>query len=353
PICLGLALPMFGTRGFSGDGGPATSVQLSDPAGVAVDGAGNLFIADTGNQRIRKVSPAGTITTVAGNGTFGPSGDGGPATSAQLSYPAGVAVDGAGNLFIVDTGNQRIRKVSPAGMITTVAGNGTYGPSGDGGAATSAQFGFSGPTDVAVDSAGNLFIADSGNNRIREVIASSQTSSLPRVGSFGQVVTGAGWSTSMTLRNLSAATVNAQVDFYNNDGSPLTLPLSFPNSSTASTFSSSTSLSIPANESVEIQTLSSSVTLSVGWADVSASGPLERYVVFGEGQTTGPSSEDTVPLDTRLLSSLVLPYDETNGSKTGIALANQSATAATITVLVLDQGGSRLASSQMILPALG
>src|SRR5207249_1055264 len=182
PICLGLALPMFGTRGFSGDGGPATSVQLSDPAGVAVDGAGNLFIADTGNQRIRKVSPAGTITTVAGNGTFGPSGDGGPATSAQLSYPAGVAVDGAGNLFIVDTGNQLIRKVTPAGTITTVAGDGTVGFSGNGGPATSAQFGYSGPTDVAVDSAGNLFIADSGNNRIREVIASSQTSSLPRVG---------------------------------------------------------------------------------------------------------------------------------------------------------------------------
>ena len=345
----------IGIRGLSGDGGPAASAQLYDPADVAVDGAGNLFIADSGNQRIRKVSPAGTITTVAGIGIvlFDFSGDGGPPTSAQLRGPARVAVDGAGNLFIADTGNQRIRKVTPAGTITTVAGDGTGGFSGDGGPATSAQFGYSGPTDVAVDSAGNLFIADSGNNRIREVIASSQTSSLPRVGSFGQVVTGAGWSTSMTLRNLSAATVNAQVDFYNNDGSPLTLPLSFPNSSTASTFSSSTSLSIPANESVEIQTLSSSVTLSVGWADVSASGPLEGYVVFGEGQTTGPSSEDTVPLDTRLLSSLVLPYDETNGSKTGIALANQSATAATITVLVLDQGGSRLASSQMILPALG
>ena len=342
-----------GKPGSSGDGGLAISAQLYAPTGVAVDGAGNLFIADTFNQRIRKVTLEGTITTVAGNGTFGFSGDGGLATSAQLYFPTGVAVDGAGSLFIADSVNKVIRKVTPAGTITTVAGDGTVGFSGDGGPATSAQFGYSGPTDVAVDSAGNLFIADSGNNRIREVIASSQTSSLPRVGSFGQVVTGAGWSTSMTLRNLSAATVNAQVDFYNNDGSPLTLPLSFPNSSTASTFSSSTSLSIPANESVEIQTLSSSVTLSVGWADVSASGPLEGYVVFGEGQTTGPSSEDTVPLDTRLLSSLVLPYDETNGSKTGIALANQSATAATITVLVLDQGGSRLASSQMILPALG
>src|SRR5947208_6031649 len=136
----------------------------------------------------RRVSLAGTSATVA---------------SAQLSDPIGLAVDGAGNLFIVDSGNSRIQKVTPAGTITTVAGDGTVGFSGDGGPATSAQFGYSGPTDVAVDSAGNLFIADSGNNRIPEVIASSQTSSLPRVGSFGQVVTGAGWSTSMTLRNLS------------------------------------------------------------------------------------------------------------------------------------------------------
>src|SRR5437867_3349500 len=131
------------------------------------------------------------------------------------------------------------------------------------------------------------------------------------------------------------------------------LPLSFPNSSTASTFSSFTSLSIAANQSVEIQTLCSSASLIVGWADVSASGPLEGSAVFGFTPTAGPSSEGTVPLDTRLLSSLMLPYDDTNGSRTGIALANQSVTAATITVVVLDQGGSRLASSQITLPALG
>jgi trimeric autotransporter adhesin len=119
--------------GYSGDGGPATRAQLNGPSGVALDRAGNLYIADTSNNRIRKVSLAGIITTVAGNGTPGYSGDGGPATSAQLSGPEGVAVDAAGNLYVADSTNDRIRKVSPAGVITTVAGNGTLGYSGDGG----------------------------------------------------------------------------------------------------------------------------------------------------------------------------------------------------------------------------
>ena len=122
-----------GTQGFSGDGGPAISAQLFSPYGVAVDTAGNLFIADTVNNRIRKVTPGGIISTVAGNGTQGSGGDGGPATSAQLFNPTGVAVDTAGNLFIADMANNRIRKVTPAGVISTVAGNGTQGFSGDGG----------------------------------------------------------------------------------------------------------------------------------------------------------------------------------------------------------------------------
>ena len=104
-----------------------------------MDGAGNLFIVDTYNNRIRKVTPAGIISTVAGNGNHGYSGDGGPAISAEINLPYGVAVDVAGNLFIADTGNQRIRKVTPAGIITTIAGNGNEGYSGDGGPAARAQ----------------------------------------------------------------------------------------------------------------------------------------------------------------------------------------------------------------------
>ncbi len=167
-----------GTSGFSGDNGAATSAQLSSPWGIAVDSAGNLFIADEFNSRIRKVSN-GVITTVAGNGTMGFSGDNGPATSAGLSIPQGVSIDSAGNLFIADTQNSRIRKVSN-GVITTVAGNGTRGFSGDNGSATSASL--SGPSGVTADAAGNLYIAD--GNRVRK-IANGVIFTVAGTGNFG------------------------------------------------------------------------------------------------------------------------------------------------------------------------
>jgi sugar lactone lactonase YvrE len=156
-----------GVVGYSGDGGQATCAQLYSPFGVAVDGSGNLYIADFGNHCIRKVSPSGIITTVAGTGAYGYGGDEGPATSAQLSYPLDVTVDGSGNLYIADRDNNRIRKVNASGIITTVAGTGTYGYSGDGGAAAFAQL--HSPTSVAMDGDGNLYLADMGNHRIRKV----------------------------------------------------------------------------------------------------------------------------------------------------------------------------------------
>ena len=127
-----------GSAGFSGDGGAAISASLNYRAGVVVDAAGNLYIADRFNQRIRKVDVSGVISTVAGNGSAGFSGDGGAATSASLSSPHGVAVDAGGNLYIADFSNNRIRKVDLSGVISTVAGNGSPVFSGDGGAATSA-----------------------------------------------------------------------------------------------------------------------------------------------------------------------------------------------------------------------
>lgn len=158
-----------GEAGFSGDGGPATEARLSLPMDVAVDAAGNLYIADYANNRVRKVTPAGVITTIAGSGGSGYTGDGGLATLARLDNPRGVAVDDAGNVYIADQDNNCVRRVSRDGLITTIAGTGTGGYSGDGGQATSARLRF--PSDVAVDGAGNVYIADNGNHRVRKVAA--------------------------------------------------------------------------------------------------------------------------------------------------------------------------------------
>ena len=177
-----------GVAGFSGDDGPATSASLNEPRSVAVDVFSNLYIADSDNHRLRKVSPDGTITTVAGNGTRTGSidgeggdpaddlGDGGLATSASLRSPRAVAVDASGNLYVADANNNRIRKVSPNGIITTVAGNGDQGFSGDGGPATSASLNF--PNGVALDAAGNLYLADTANDRIRVVLPISPSFSV-------------------------------------------------------------------------------------------------------------------------------------------------------------------------------
>ena len=169
-----------GVVGFSGDGGPATRAQLGDPAGVAVDDSGNLYIADATNNRIRKVDKAGTITTIAGNGTPGFAGEGGPAVSAELNYPWGVTVDRAGGLYIADTGNDRIRKVDASGRISTMAGSGIRGFSGDGEPAATAELAL--PDAVTVDRDGNLYIGDGGSHRVRKVDQNGTITTLAGTG---------------------------------------------------------------------------------------------------------------------------------------------------------------------------
>lgn len=156
-----------GVRGYSGDGGPASKAQLFAPAGVALDGAGNAYIADASNHRVRRVTPTGIIQTYAGRGVRGYGGDGGPALEAQMDTPRALALDAQGNLYVAEYGNHAVRRITPEGKIETVAGTGVAGYAGDGGKAVNANL--NGPLGIAVDAFGNLLIADSENHRVRVV----------------------------------------------------------------------------------------------------------------------------------------------------------------------------------------
>jgi hypothetical protein len=174
-----------GVPGYTGDGGPATASQIDGPRGVALDGSGNIYFTDAANNAVREIKASnGYIYTIAGVGFAGFTGDGGPATSAELSTPYGIAVNAAGEIFIADQSNNRIRKINTSGIISTVAGNGTAGFAGDGGQATAA--GLNGPAMVTVALSGDMFISDTYNNRIRLVTAANgNISTLAGTGSPG------------------------------------------------------------------------------------------------------------------------------------------------------------------------
>ncbi len=211
-------------RGYSGDGGAATAAEINFPYGVALDASGNLYIADAVNNLIRKVNTSGIISTVAGNDAlvFGYGGDGGAATAAELDDPYGVGLDGSGNLYIADAGNNVIRKVDSSGTISTVAGNYAYsfpdgGYSGDGGAATAAEL--SGPTGVIFDGFGNLYIADESNYVIRKVNTSGTISTVAGNGydagtGHGDYSGDGGAATSAELYNPSGIALSASGNLY-------------------------------------------------------------------------------------------------------------------------------------------
>ncbi len=203
-----------GVAGYSGDGGPATAAQLSYAEGIAADSAGNFYFADKVNHRVRKVSAAGIITAVAGSGTPEWGGDGGLATAAQLRYPAAVVLDAPGNLYIADSRNYRVRKVDQAGIITTVAGNGTQGFTGDGGLATDASI--SEISAIAVDPAGSLYIA--AQNRVRKVNASGIITTIAGNGTSGLAGDG-GPATSAQLEQITALAIDSAGNLYIADGS--------------------------------------------------------------------------------------------------------------------------------------
>ncbi len=201
--------------GYSGDGGPASSARLNVPAGVAVDTAGNIFVADTGNGLVRRIAPGGIITTVAGTTGLGSSADGVSATTASLSLPGGIAVDGSGNLFIAEPLLNVIRKVAITGIVTTVAGDGTPGFAGDGGTATNAQL--NNPSGIAVDRSGNLFIADTSNFRVRKVSADGIITTFAGTGTAGFSGDG-GAATDAELNLPNALTFDSDGNLFIADG---------------------------------------------------------------------------------------------------------------------------------------
>ncbi len=207
-----------GVPGFSGDGGPATSAEINTPTGICGDSSGNLYVADTGNQRIRKVDASGTITTIAGNGVKGFGGDGGPAVDASLFNPVRMAVDPSGNLAVADQSNHRVRRITPAGIIMTIAGNGEGGIngafSGDGGPAVDAALAY--PTAVAVDGAGVLYITDQFNQRIRKVDLNGIITTVVGSGNIGFGGDG-GPATAALLNYPGGLRVDAGGDLYFND----------------------------------------------------------------------------------------------------------------------------------------
>jgi hypothetical protein len=205
-----------GTAGYSGDGDQATSAKINQPFCMAFDASGNLYFADGSNYRIRKINTSGVISTVAGTGVAGFSGDGGLATSAKLNYPHGIAIDILGNIYFTDLINRCVRKINTSGIISTIAGTGTQGYSGDGGLATLAQL--DSPFDVAVDTSGNIYISDHANHRVRRVNTAGVISTVAGTGVAGFSGDG-GLATSAKLNYPWGVAIDALGNIYITDAS--------------------------------------------------------------------------------------------------------------------------------------
>ncbi|MDX1979734.1 MAG: hypothetical protein SFV51_05665 [Bryobacteraceae bacterium] len=203
-----------GTAGFSGDNGPATEAAFNNPVYLAIDAAGNLIVADWRNHRVRRIDALGVVTTIAGTGAAGFSGDGGPATQATLNGAIGVCIDPAGNIYVNDDFNNRIRRIAPNGTITTFAGNGARVHGGDGGPATSASFNIG--LRCASDSTGNIYVAEQGAHRIRRISTSGAITTIAGTGAQGFSGDG-GPATAAALNNPTALTVDRNGDIYFSD----------------------------------------------------------------------------------------------------------------------------------------
>ena len=301
-----------GKLGFLGDRGPATSASMMEPHGVAVDARGNVYFADSGNLRIRRVATDGTIDTIAGNGVFGHSGDGGFAIAARMMHPSGVAVDTRGNVYIADTSNNRIRKVNARGIITTLAGDGADRFRGDGEPANLASL--SVPMGVAVDTRGNVYIADTNNDRIRKVATNGVITTLARlndpnalaVDRSGNVYI-TSWSSAL-IRRMAADTGtidtiagNGYVGFSGDKGPATLASMDYPNG-VAVDDSENVYFTDTHNKRIRKVTLEPTITLTpfrnayldylrVDWTSPHASGDA---IVTITGPMTGPRKEKRI-----------------------------------------------------------
>jgi sugar lactone lactonase YvrE len=380
--------------GFSGDGSAATSAMLNEPVAIAVDRAGNLYIADSGNNRIRKVTVTGTISTVAGNGTAGYSGDGGPATLASLKSPQGVTVDSEGNIFIADYANYRIRMVNSEGIISTVAGTGAFGFSGDGGAATAAQLNF--PQSVATDAAGNLYIADYGNNRIRKVNSDGiintiigtnilgfsgdggpasaaqifhpmdmavdeegnlyfadygnlRIRKISRLGSdttyFPQIAVGGGFTTYFTITNTGSTATSGELILSNSEGEPLETDgvVTLATGTTSLQETSSFPIEIPSGgvAFVAVSLSDSENEIQTGWARlVSEGGSLTAVAAYEFLSEDSVNKIVGVPESSRLrFATIPVDNDSSQEKQTGYAIINPSGMTIMVKLALVDING--------------
>jgi sugar lactone lactonase YvrE len=333
----GIIATIAGNRnaGYSGDGGTATSASLNNPTSVVEDPLGNIYIGDSNNNRIRKVTPGGTISTVAGTGVRGYAGDGGAATAAQLAGPSAKLIDAAGNLYIGDTLNNRVRILFADGTIGTVAGNGTAGSSGDGGPATGAKLNF--PNTIAAGHSGALYVADAFNQRIRlltpvPAAVAAPTNVLP------QFAFGGGWYSALYFTNLGSTAVSFPLNFLGDDGNPLTVP---------SLGSSSATVTLAPRGTATIAAPNTG-TLVEGYVTAALPAGVIGYGVVRQSVPGIADQEAVVPLSGVTATTSTLLFDETNYI-TGVAVVNLASANATITINAHDAQGNPLGSGTISL----
>ena len=320
-------------------------VKLCNPSDLAFDSADNLYIADVA--RVLKVTPGGLISTVAGNGQDGYGGDGGPATSAQLCA-AGLAVDTEGALYISDWIHQRIRKVTPDGLISTVAGDGTIGYSGDGGPALSAQLNC--PGDLAFDPAGNLYILDMQNNRVRRV---EGFGSVARY--FPQIVVGGGWSTLFTISNTGSATASGRLVLTDQQGRPLTVNGELTDASGATRASASASaftFEVPSGGTVflSVATSGSGQTAISGWGRLEASSDFLSALATCEFSVGDNTLSMVGLLPVQPVESATIPVDNdwTLGKQVVYAVANPGRESISVRLTLVGQDGMVVDDSKTV-----